>query len=231
MTTRLVANDPRWRSLLPIFLSHTFLHTFTQMPIALITTFHAELGIDTLQIGLMASIPLLIQAVLTIPSGFLADRIDRLKIIAASLALSAVGGILMAQVTSVALLIVVVSLFAISSTLFHPPALSTVGDLVTPTVLGRTLGFFGSAGTLGIALGPITLSVFLDTLGWRAVYLLWSIPAFILAALVLLVQLLRLGQSVLVTSTTTVRNPLLGTLAPLMATLSRLALPDTPEVV
>lgn len=159
------------------------------MHIVLSTVFRVELGLDTLQIGLVASIPLLVQAVLTIPSGFLADRIDRLKMIAASLVLSAIGGVLMAQVASVPLLVVFVSLFAISSTLIHPPALSAVGDLVTPTVRGRALGLFGSAGTLGIALGPITLSVFLGTLGWRAVYLLWSVPAFVLAAVVLLVDL------------------------------------------
>jgi MFS family permease len=159
------------------------------MHIALIPVFRVELGLDTLQIGLMASIPLLVQAVFTIPCSFLADRIDRLKMIAASLALSAVGGVLMAQVPSVPLLVVFVSLFALSSTLIHPPALSAVGDLVTPTVRERALGLFGSAGTLGIALGPITLSVFLGTLGWRAVYLLWSVPAFVLAVLVLLVDL------------------------------------------
>lgn len=168
-----------------VCLAHTFLHTFTQMHIAITPVLRTELGVDTLTIGLMASIPLLVQGVMTVPSGLLADRVDRLRLMAASLALSAVGGVLMTQVTSVPLLILFVSFFSISSTLLHPPALSIISDLVAPEIRGKALGVFNSVGVFGIALGPITQSLFMGTLGWRRVYLMWSVPAILLSALVL----------------------------------------------
>jgi MFS family permease len=168
-----------------VCLAHTFLHTFTQMHIAITPVLRAELGVDTFTIGLMASIPLVVQGVMTVPSGLLADRVDRLRLMAASLALSAVGGVLMTQVTSVPLLIFFVSFFSISSTLLHPPALSIISDLVAPERRGKALGVFNSVGVFGISLGPITQSLFMDALGWRLVYLMWSVPAVCVAALVL----------------------------------------------
>ncbi len=165
--------------------SHTFLHTFTQMHIALIPILRTELGLDTLSIGLLASIPLAIQGILTVPGGLLADRMNQQRLIAISLLISAVGGILMAQVNSILLLILLVSLFSVSSTLLHPPALSIVGDLAPPNIRGKILGIFGSAGTFGIALGPIALSFFIGNIGWRLVYLMWSIPVIILPILLI----------------------------------------------
>ena len=154
------------------------MHTFTQMHIALIPVFRDEFSLDTVTIGLFASIPLLIQAIFTIPGGLLADRIDRVRIIAFSLGLSALGGVLISFTNSVSLIILFTSFFLISATLLHPPALSAIGELISPRIRGRALGVFNSAGAFGIALGPLALSVFLGLWGWRPVYLLWSIPAF-----------------------------------------------------
>jgi len=167
------------------------MHVFTQMHIALIPVLRTELGIDTLMIGLMASIPTVINAILTIPGGLLADRTDRLRMIALALVVSAVGGILMSQANSALTIIMFVSLFSIASTLLHPPALSAIGDLVEVRMRGRALGLFGSAGTFGIALGPITLSLLLGVIGWRPVYLLWSIPTLVMPVLILRLKLER----------------------------------------
>ncbi|MDQ1279306.1 MAG: hypothetical protein QG670_566 [Thermoproteota archaeon] len=174
----------RWGAYALICLSHTLQHVFTQMHIALIPILRAELGLDTVTIGALASIPLLIQAVFTIPSGLLADRINRQRLISVSLLLSAFGGIMMTFANSAQQLILFVCLFSVASTLIHPPALSVIGDFATAKNRGKILGFFGSAGTLGIALGPLTLSLLLNTVGWRQVYLLWSIPALLMLPLI-----------------------------------------------
>jgi len=165
------------------------------MHIALIPVLRAELGLDILTIGLVASIPTVVNALFTIPGGLLADRADRLKMIAAGLIVSGAGGALMSQANSAAMLVVFVSLFSIASTLLHPPALSTVSELVEPRFRGKALGFFGSAGTLGIALGPITLGILLGTVGWRYVYLMWAIPALLAPFLILRLKLQKTEDS------------------------------------
>lgn len=165
------------------------MHTFTQMHIALIPVFRDEFLLDTVSIGLFASIPLLIQTIFTIPGGLLADRFDRVKMIAFSLGLSGIGGVLIFFANSVPLLILYTSCFLISATLLHPPALSAVGELVTQRVRGKALGVFNAAGAFGISLGPIALSIFLGLWGWRPVYLLWSIPAFLIPWLLIRLRL------------------------------------------
>lgn len=180
---------PRWGAYALVCLSHTFMHVFTEMHIALIPILRTELSLDTLTIGLMVSTPLLIQTVLTIPAGLLADRINRLQMMAASLIVTAIGGFLVAQAHNVLQLIAFTSLLSISSTLLHPPALSTVDSLVSPKIKGKALGIFNSSGTFGIALGPITLSFLMNTVGWRTVYLMWSIPALLIPVVILRLKL------------------------------------------
>ncbi len=181
----------QWSAYALICLAHISMHTFTEMHIALIPVFRDEFSLDTVTIGLFASIPLLIQAIFTIPGGLLADRFDRVKMIAFSLGLSAVGGVLIAFTNSVPLIILYTSCFLISATLLHPPALSAVGDLVSSRVRGKALGVFNSAGAFGISLGPIALSILLGVWGWRPVYLLWSIPAFLIPWLLFRLRLPR----------------------------------------
>jgi len=161
------------------------MHVFTQMHIALIPILRPELGLDALAIGLIASIPLVVQGLLTIPGGLLADRVPRLRMIAAGLAASTAGGFLMTLANTVPLLIAFTCLFSVSSTLLHPPALSAVSDLIPNRIRGKAFGFFGAAGTFGIALGPISLSFLLDIIGWRNVYMLWSIVSAAVSVLFL----------------------------------------------
>jgi FSR family fosmidomycin resistance protein-like MFS transporter len=181
----------RWGSYSLICLTHTLMHAFTQMHIALIPVLRTEFGLDTITIGLLVSIPTVVNALLTIPGGLLADRIDRLKMIAAGLVVSGVGGILMSQAGNTVMLITFISLFSVAPALLHPPSLSAVGDLIEPRTRGKALGFFGSAGTLGIALGPITLSFLLGVVGWRTVYLLWALPTLLAPLLILRIRLGR----------------------------------------
>ncbi len=170
------------------------MHTFTEMHIALIPVFRTEFGLDILAIGLMVSAPLVIQAIFAVPAGLLADRINRSWMITVGLLITGIGGILLSQVNSIPMLILFTSLMSISSTFIHPTALSAVGDIVSPTIRGRALGFFGAAGTFGISLGPITLSFLLATTGWRFVYLIWSIPTLLLPAIVLRLKFKKLDK-------------------------------------
>jgi len=166
------------------------MHVFSQMHIALIPILRSELELDALAIGLIASIPLVVQGLLTIPGGLLADRVPRLRMIAVGLATSTAGGFLMTAANSVPMLIAFTCLFAVSSTLLHPPALSAISDLIPNRIRGKAFGFFGAAGTFGIALGPISLSFLIGIIGWRYVYMLWSVVGAVMSVL-----FLRIGMA------------------------------------
>ncbi len=183
------SSETQWGAYAFLCLSHTMMHVFSQMHIALIPILRSELELDTLAIGLIASIPLVVQGLLTIPGGLLADRVPRLRMIAVGLAASTAGGFLMAVANNVSMVIAFTCLFAMSSTLLHPPALSAVSDLIPNRTRGKAFGFFGAAGTFGIALGPISLGLLIGTVGWRSVYLLWSLVGTAVSILFLRVRI------------------------------------------
>jgi MFS family permease len=76
------------------------------------------------------------------------------------------------------MLIVAVSLVYVNTTVYHPAAYSFVTRLFEPRARLKALGVHGAGGTLGVALGPISITILMGVfaLGWRQVYLFWSLP-------------------------------------------------------
>lgn len=85
----------------------------------------------------------------------------------------------MSRASSSIMLVVSASLVMISSQLYHSPMLSEVSELFSPKYRSRTLGPQGAGGTVGIALGPISLGILMEKHSWHSVYLLWAIPVFV----------------------------------------------------
>jgi predicted MFS family arabinose efflux permease len=80
---------------------------------------------------------------------------------------------------SIELIVLAFSLASIASTLYHPPALSVAANILPQSFLGRGMGFHGASGTLGVALGPLTLGIVLNLFGWKYTYLVWIVPILI----------------------------------------------------
>lgn len=164
--------------LLVMTLTHLLTHVFTRVHTTLFPVLRDEFSLSLLQLGLIAAIPPLCQTLLAIPAGLVSDRIGSRWLILASMVISAAGALLASQASSPALLIAAVSLVYINTTLYHPAAYSFVTRLYRTTNRLRALGIHGAGGTLGVAIGPISISLIMGVLalGWRQVYLFWSIP-------------------------------------------------------
>jgi len=90
---------------------------------------------------------------------------------------------------SVETIVLCFSLTALASTFYHPSALSAATNILPTDFLSRGLGFHGASGTLGFAIGPITLGLVLGWFGWRYVYLIWIIPVFVVAVVAFFVNI------------------------------------------
>lgn len=158
--------------------THAFTHLFTRVHTTLFPVLKAEFSLSLQQLGLIAAIPPLCQMLLSIPVGLLSDKIGSRKLIMVSLGTTALASILAFLAQSPVLLIVAVSLAYISTTIYHTAAYSFVTRLFKPRKRPKALGLHGAGGTLGIALGPLSISVIMGilALGWRQVYLFWFIP-------------------------------------------------------
>ena len=175
--------------LLFLCISHTMLHVYTQLPLALLPILIDEYGLSILIAGIIVSIPRVFSLVFSIPSGLLADRLSHTKLISFSLFLQLLGASLIILLPTVEIIVLCFSLTALSSTFYHPPALSATTNISPSNFLSRGLGFHGASGTLGIALGPITLGFILSWLEWRYAYLVWVVPIFVVAVVAFFVNL------------------------------------------
>jgi len=180
---QLVFVSYREKSLFIYALTHTLVHVYTVMHVVLIPVFMKEFNLSPSQVGLLVSIPLFCQICTSIPSGLFADRAKRKSQVTASLILVVLAAFLVSQSSNFVMLILSASLIMVSSQLYHPPILSMVSELFPPKYRSRTLGLCNMGGTVGIALGSISLGILMKEFSWRSVYLLWVIPVLILIAI------------------------------------------------
>jgi len=161
-------------------LTHTLTHVFQRMPSALFPTLMRpeEFNLTLQQIGIIAAIPPLCSALLSIPMGLLSDRYGARKMVFASMVVSALGALLASQASNPIIFIVAISLLSVSTTIYHPAAYSFTTKIVKPGDRPKVLGIHGAGGTLGMSLGPISLSILIGLLafGWRQAFLFWLIP-------------------------------------------------------
>ncbi|MFX0185285.1 MAG: MFS transporter [Candidatus Hodarchaeota archaeon] len=122
--------------------------------------------------------------------GRLADKYRRGVLMFISLLLGALGSLLIGLWGNFFLVMAIsVILMGIGLALYHPPGLSWVStafeeDSETHTYSSnyvKILALHGIGGSLGASIGPLSVYFFLDSLGWRQIYLFWSIPLTIIA--------------------------------------------------
>lgn len=169
--------------------SHTLLHVYTILPLALLPILIDKYGLSILIASVIVAIPRAFSLVFSVPSGLLADRLGRTKLISFSLFLEVVAASLIILSPTVEIIVLSFSLTALASTFYHPPALSAATNILPTNFLTRGLGFHGASGTLGISLGPITLGLILNWLGWRYVYVIWIVPIFVVAVIAFFVNI------------------------------------------
>ncbi len=175
--------------LIVMMLTHTMTHSFQNIHTALFPVLREEFMLTNQQIGIIASIPNLCQALLSIPAGLLSDRIGSKKMLLLAMGVACVGALAASATNSPTMLIVAVSLLYINTTIYHPASYSFVSRSFKPRDRSKALGIQGAGGTLGMAIGPISLAV-LIYLGfqWRQVYLFWFFPLLLGIAMILAIK-------------------------------------------
>jgi len=171
-------------------LTHVLTHVFGRLYTASFPIIRDEFSFTIQQLGIIAAIPPLIQAVLSIPCGLLTDKIGSKRMLLASLGLAVAGSLLAAYSRDPVMLIVAVCMVYLNTTIYHPASYSFTTRLFSRQDRPKALGIHGAGGTFGVALGPLTLSLFLGVLGltWRQVYLFWAVPIALSALFVLRVK-------------------------------------------
>jgi MFS family permease len=139
------------------------------------------LHIGNAEIGLLASVSLLVGALFTIPVGFLVDRFKRVPMLSASIVLWSVASLLSAFAGSYGtLLLTRLALGAVAATA-GPAIASLTGDYFPARERGHIYAYILGGEIAGNAVGFIVSSSVASLIDWRAAFVLLSIPGFFLA--------------------------------------------------
>jgi len=178
--------------LLAMTMTHTLTHVFGRIHTALFPILKSpeEFNLTLQQLGIIAAIPPLCQALLSIPVGLLSDRIGSKKLILVSLILAASGSLLASQAKNPVMLIIAISLIFMNLSIYHPASYSFTTRLFSLRNRPRALGVHGAGGTLGMALGPISVGILMGAFafGWRHVYIFWAVPTILGAVSILMIK-------------------------------------------
>ncbi|AFV77160.1 arabinose efflux permease family protein [Thermus oshimai JL-2] len=172
--------------MLPLLLAwlHTTNDLFSNFLTPLLPKLMDRFGVGLGTAGLLVSVYSLTGSLLQPFAGLLADRMDRRLLAALGPVLVALGMGSLGVWPRFEALLLVLGLSGLGSALFHASGASLVGEYAPRERKGFWLSFFGSAGYLGLSLGPV---VALFTVGaWGLEGLLWLTPLVLLPALLLL---------------------------------------------
>jgi len=176
--------------LLVMTVTHTLTHVFQRIHTALFPIIQREFSLSLQQLGIIAAIPPLCQALLSIPMGLLSDRFGSRRMILVSLVVAIVGSLVASQTLNPVMLTLAVSLVYVNTTIYHPASYSFTTRLFRTRDRPKALGIHGAGGTFGMAIGPISVSILMGVFafGWRQVYLFWVIPILLGIVAVLLLK-------------------------------------------
>ena len=161
--------------------SHTLTHVFGGIHTAIFSELRDEFDLSLQELGLIAAIPSLASAILGIPVGLLSDRFGSKKMLLVSFGFAAVGAVLAGTASTPLMLIVAISLIYINVSVYHPASYAATTKMFKPEDRAKALGLHGAGGTLGHAMGPLSVSLLMGLLAWqwRQVYLFLAAPMII----------------------------------------------------
>jgi len=154
------------------------IHAAGNMMSTLFPVLKEEFSLTNQQIALIVVIPTLSQTLITMPVGWLSDKFGSKKLIALSIVTAASGAFIGSISTTPWMYIVASTLLTVTSSIYHPPTQSYVAGMTAGRERSKYLGFWNAGGTLGVSLGPLTVSILVGYLSfqWRLIYGFWVIP-------------------------------------------------------
>ncbi len=115
---------------------------------------------------------LLPMGALILIGGAMADRYGRRRIFAIGLGLFTIASLLCALAPNMHLLLAARSFQGVGAALLTPASLAMLGAGFAGPARGRAIGTWAAAGAITGAAGPVIGGWLIDTVGWRAIFLL-----------------------------------------------------------
>jgi MFS family permease len=170
--------------------THTLTHIFGDVHTSIFSLLRDEFSLSLQQLGIIAAIPPLSQALFAIPTGLLSDRYGSKKMILVSFTIAVLGAVLASKANNPLVFILAVSMLYINNTIYHPASYSYTANIFSPKDRPKAMGIHGAGNTLGHAIGPLSVSILIGmyAFGWRQVYLILAVPIVLGIVMVLFLK-------------------------------------------
>jgi MFS family permease len=172
-----------WGRLAATSVAHMTEHLYVGVTTIVLPAIASALGLSMSQVGLLVSARYLVAGLSNIPSGLLADLIDRRSLLL-GLSLVALGlsSFLMSLASDFWMLLVLMAIGGIGAGGFHPQSLAILSSAYRER-RALSLGVHDSAGNLGEVLAPLTLGILLSQTDWRGTLQIWALPGLVVGVL------------------------------------------------
>jgi len=169
------------RTIVLISTSHGMMHAYLVLLPAMIPILGGELG-DIATVGMLASLVSLFYGWLSLPVGFMADRLSRKTLVAASMFLCGGASVIIGLSPNIPVAALGLVLLGAGASLYHPAGYAHM-SAVSDENRGRYMGIQGLGGDMGMAVSYLTSSVLGSAFGWRATFLIWGVVGLAMGAL------------------------------------------------
>lgn len=134
-------------------------------------TIGRELQGDAADIQWVINIYLLPLSSLLLLGGAVGDRFGRRNVLVVGIAVFAIGSALCAAAPDLAWLLAARTLQGAGAAFLLPNSLAVLGTAYSGAARGRAIGFWSAASSITAAIGPVLGGWLIDTVGWRAIFL------------------------------------------------------------
>ncbi|MFC2045201.1 MFS transporter [Chloroflexota bacterium] len=155
-----------------------------------------EFTLDYAQAGWLVTAYTISYGISQIPGGWLVDRIGPRIMIAISISVAALFGLIVGFTTTYTMLIIILILLGAAGGGYHPASTPLLSSSTKPESRGRILGFHQIGGTASQLAAPMIAVAIAAAWGWRGSFIGTAVPTIILGIVVyLLIGKWRLVQN------------------------------------
>ena len=143
-------------------------------------------GLNKGQLGLMSTVFFITYALMQIPTGYLADRIGRVKVVVAGYVVFGIGTILSGFAPGFMVFLLMRAFTGIGEGTFYSPVYGISSSYISDKWRGVSAALINSGMAVGISLGFIGSGYFTFTLGlpWHASFLIFGAATLVVAFLI-----------------------------------------------
>lgn len=143
-------------------------------------------GLNKGQLGLMSTVFFITYALMQIPTGYLADRIGRVKVVVAGYLVFGIGTILSGFAPGFMVFLLMRAFTGIGEGTFYSPVYGISSSYISDKWRGVSAALINSGMAVGISLGFIGSGYFTFTLGlpWHASFLIFGAATLVVAFLI-----------------------------------------------